>query len=129
MKDRLKELMVQLSISAAELADKIGVQRSSISHILNGRNLPSSQFLEKLLNTYPEVDARWLMTGKGGIYRQDNISNPGESIKRENVHSEEIKNSKTPKDENPSAVNPGKKIEKVLFFYPDRSFSEYYPLQ
>jgi transcriptional regulator with XRE-family HTH domain len=127
MKERLKELMTQLSISAAELADKIGVQRSSISHILNGRNLPSSQFLEKLLNTYPEVDARWLMTGKGGIIRPENNLKSGESVKMESVHSEEIKPLKAPKDENPAQGNTGKKIEKVLFFYQDRSFSEYYP--
>jgi transcriptional regulator with XRE-family HTH domain len=128
MKDRLKELMTQLSISAAELADKIGVQRSSISHILNGRNLPSSQFIEKLLNSYPEMDARWLITGKGGIFRSDIISKPGEPVKADIIHSEEIKPAKTSQSENSSVVNRGKKIEKVLFFYQDRSFSEYYPL-
>jgi transcriptional regulator with XRE-family HTH domain len=127
MKDRLKELMEQLSVSAAELADKIGVQRSSISHILNGRNLPSSQFIERLLNSYPEVDARWLITGKGGIFRSEIISKTNEPVKADVIHSEEIKPSKASQSENPSVVNRGKKIEKVLFFYQDRSFSEYFP--
>jgi transcriptional regulator with XRE-family HTH domain len=128
MKDRLKELLAQLSISAAELADKIGVQRSSISHILNGRNLPSSQFIERLLNSYPELDARWLITGKGGIFRSDIISRPSEPIKADLIHPEEIKPAKVLQSENTSVANRGKKIEKVLFFYQDRSFSEYYPL-
>jgi transcriptional regulator with XRE-family HTH domain len=128
MKDRLKELMTQLSISAAELADKIGVQRSSISHILNGRNLPSSQFIERLLNSYPEVDARWLITGKGGIFRSDSHSKPGEPVKADIIHSEEIKPAKASQCEIPPVVNREKKIERVLFFYQDRSFSEYSPL-
>jgi transcriptional regulator with XRE-family HTH domain len=128
MKDRLKELMGQLSISAAELADKIGVQRSSISHILNGRNLPSSQFIERLLNSFPEVDARWLITGKGGIFRSDNSIKPGEPVKADIIQSEEIKAVKAPPGEKPSVVNREKKIEKVLFFYQDKSFSEYSPL-
>jgi transcriptional regulator with XRE-family HTH domain len=128
MKDRLKELMTQLSVSAAELADKIGVQRSSISHILSGRNLPSSQFIEKLLNTYPEVDARWLITGKGVMFRSGGISNAGESLKTDIIHSEEVKTLKETHGKNISAANPGMKIEKVLFFYQDKSFLEYNPL-
>jgi transcriptional regulator with XRE-family HTH domain len=128
MKDRIKELMAQLALSAAELADKIGVQRSSISHILSGRNLPGSQFIEKLLNTFPEVDARWLMTGHGGVFRSDDGLKPEISKKTEIVHTEEIKTTKAPKEENISTGNPGKKIEKVLFFYTDKSFSEYSPL-
>ena len=128
MKDRLKDLMTQLSISAAELADKIGVQRSSISHILNGRNLPSSQFIEKLLNTYPQVDARWLMTGKGGILRPDVVPHPVESAKKEVIQPEETKPLKVSHSENASSATLGKKVEKVLFFYQDMSFSEYFPL-
>ena len=128
MKERLKELMAQLSVNAAELADRIGVQRSSISHILSGRNLPSSQFIEKLLNCYPEMDARWLITGKGGMFKAEINSKPGDPVKAEIIHSDEIKPSKTSQTENSSVVNRGKKIERVLFFYQDRSFSEYYPL-
>jgi transcriptional regulator with XRE-family HTH domain len=127
MKDRLKELMEQLSVNAAELADKIGVQRSSISHILNGRNLPSSQFIERLLNCFPEVDARWFITGKGGIFRSEIYNKPEEPAKADIVHPEEIKQAKAPQSENPPVLQRGKKIEKVLFFYQDRSFSEYFP--
>jgi transcriptional regulator with XRE-family HTH domain len=127
MKDRLKELMTRLSVSASELADKIGVQRSSISHILNGRNLPSSLFIEKLLNTYPEVDGRWLLTGKGGMIRLGSASNLNEPVKSDIIHREEVKSAKNSPIEPAPLVDRGKKIEKVLIFYQDRSFSEYYP--
>jgi transcriptional regulator with XRE-family HTH domain len=47
-----------------EFADRIGVQRSSVSHVLSGRNKPSLDFLEKLLNVFPDIDAAWLITGR-----------------------------------------------------------------
>lgn len=52
-------------ISAAELADTIGVQRSNVTHVLKARNKPSFQFIEKLLQIYPELNAKWLLLGTG----------------------------------------------------------------
>ena len=45
---RLKEILESQSISASEFAKKINVQRSSISHILNGRNKPSLEIVTKI---------------------------------------------------------------------------------
>lgn len=67
MKDRLKEFMDYKKLTAADLADTIGVQRSNVSHILNGRNNPGAQFLEKLLMAYPDLEANWLLTGRGAM--------------------------------------------------------------
>jgi transcriptional regulator with XRE-family HTH domain len=64
MTDRFKLLLEQLHISPSGFADKIGVQRSSVSHIFSGRNKPSIDFLEKILNVYPDIDVNWLITGK-----------------------------------------------------------------
>jgi transcriptional regulator with XRE-family HTH domain len=65
MKDRILQFLESEKISPAEFADKIGVQRSSMSHILNGRNHPSAAFIQKMLQTYPHLDSRWLMIGVG----------------------------------------------------------------
>jgi transcriptional regulator with XRE-family HTH domain len=65
MKDRILQFLSAESISPAEFADKIGVQRSSMSHILNGRNHPSASFLQKMLQVYPDLNPRWLMIGDG----------------------------------------------------------------
>jgi transcriptional regulator with XRE-family HTH domain len=67
MKTRIRRFIDYKSISPVELADQIGVQRSNISHILNGRNKPGAAFLEKFLFTFPEVNARWLLTGEGDM--------------------------------------------------------------
>lgn len=65
MKDRILKFLEAERISPAEFADKIGVQRSSMSHILNGRNQPSAAFLQKMLQAFPAVNSRWLMIGDG----------------------------------------------------------------
>ena len=65
MKDRILQFLTSERISPAEFADKIGVQRSSMSHILNGRNYPSASFIQKMLQAYPLLNSRWLMIGEG----------------------------------------------------------------
>lgn len=73
MKDRILKFLESEHISPAEFADKIGVQRSSMSHILNGRNYPSAAFIQKMLQAYPTVNSRWLLIGDGkmNIYADD----------------------------------------------------------
>ncbi len=68
MKDRITQLLTSEGISPAEFADKIGVQRSSISHVLNGRNYPSASFIQKILVSYKTLNPRWLLLGEGSIF-------------------------------------------------------------
>ncbi len=65
MKDQLIKILTHFNISATRFAEEIGVQRSSISHILSGRNKPSYDFILKVLEKYPGIDPYWLLTGKG----------------------------------------------------------------
>ena len=71
MHERLKNWMGIEGLKSSALADSIGVNRATISHILSGRNKPSIDFLEKLLNVYPNINANWLISGIG--YMQDNM--------------------------------------------------------
>ena len=48
MKINLQELMDRLNVNAAQFAETVGVQRSSISHFLSGRNNPSLDVLRKI---------------------------------------------------------------------------------
>ena len=65
MLDRISLILRTKNISAAQFADKIDVQRSSISHVLSGRNKPSLEFIQKILKSYPEIRPDWLLFGKG----------------------------------------------------------------
>jgi len=80
MKDRISAFLKAMNISAAKLADDIGVQRSGISHILMGRNNPSLDFAQKLLKNYPELNPDWLLLSKGSMFR-DNY-NPNDLFNR-----------------------------------------------
>jgi transcriptional regulator with XRE-family HTH domain len=63
MEERIRKFMEYKGLSASELADSIGVQRSNVSHVLKNRNKPSFQFIEKMLQVYPELNAKWLLLG------------------------------------------------------------------
>lgn len=67
MEDRIQKFIEFKGISPSELADTIGVQRSNVTHVLKARNKPSFQFIEKLLQAYPELSAKWLLLGTGNM--------------------------------------------------------------
>ena len=60
---RLEKIIDFYGETASSFAEKIGVQRSSISHILSGRNKPSLDFVLKILDTYPEVELYGVLKG------------------------------------------------------------------
>lgn len=69
MQERLQKILDEYDLNSSRLADKLGVQRSGISHIMAGRNKPSFDFLTGLLRLFPEIDANWLLTGKGDMFK------------------------------------------------------------
>lgn len=68
LRDRIVQLIEKERISQTEFADYIGVQRSALSHVLNGRNNPGFNFIQKIIESYPKVNSRWLLIGEGNIY-------------------------------------------------------------
>ena len=96
---RLKNWMKLEGLKSSHLADNIGVNRATISHVLSGRNKPSVDFLQKLLSAYPNLNSNWLITGIGYM--------------------------NTKKDA--KEVKFSKKIGKVVVFYDDNSFDEVNP--
>lgn len=78
MKQRLQTLLATEKIASSKFADIISVNRSSISHLLSGRNNPSLDFLQKVLVKFPHINPDWLLLGQGSMYRNsvDNKSAP-----------------------------------------------------
>jgi len=73
MVDRILLILKVKNLTASKFADEIGVQRSSISHILSGRNLPSLDLIQKILKTFPEVSSEWLLNGVGPMSKTPNM--------------------------------------------------------
>lgn len=112
--ERLEQLLRYYNLSAAAFADKIGVQRSSISHLLSGRNKPSLDFVLKVVNTFNDVNLYWLLNGKGAFPSEPQTENFPSA--KSNVQSN------TPM---PDSKNKSKSIEKIIIFYTDGSFKAY----
>ena len=62
--DRIKKIMIERKMTASDLSKKIDVQKSSISHILNGRNKPSLDFVVKLSHSFNDINIDWLINGE-----------------------------------------------------------------
>lgn len=133
---RLQKVIDFYGESASSFAEKVGVQRSTISHILSGRNKPSLDFVMKVLSHFPEVELYWLMNGKG-VFPKDNKS----EVKIQEIDKVE-KKIDPPKTENkeiptsPSSsistsiqsslhTSSEKKIERIVIFYTDGSFQNF----
>lgn len=114
---RLQTIMNFYSETASSFSEKIGVQRSSISHILSGRNKPSLDFIMKVLHSYPDVEFYWLLNGKGNFptSAKGTSSYPNSQLEL---------NIQTPNNTNKVEQS---EIEKIVFFYKDGTFKSYKP--
>lgn len=71
MKERIEEIMKKEQLSPALFAESIGIQRSALSHILNGRNNPSLDVVMKIHQRYNYINLEWLLYGKGAMTSQE----------------------------------------------------------
>ena len=113
---RLQKVIDYYGESASSFAEKIGVQRSSISHILSGRNKPSLDFVLKVLSSFPEVELYWLMNGKGEF--------PSE-IKNTAQTSAHVSDKISETDSQQVLSSSNKSIERIVIFYKDGSFQNF----
>ena len=109
---RLQKVIEYYDESASSFAEKIGVQRSSISHILSGRNKPSLEFILKILSVFPEVELYWLLNGKGDF--------PSTSSRKQNANTQDV-----PIVETKPKKELKKTIERIVIFYSDGSFKNF----
>ena len=97
MREKLQLLMNAENLTGSKLAEYLGIQPSSISHILGGRNKPSLDFVQKILQRYPRINPDWLLLDSEAMYRPD--SSPASSV----VSSAELQFSETPSAAEPVA--------------------------
>lgn len=69
MVDRIKHVMEYYEETPAGFAEKVGVNRSNLTHLFTGRNQPSLDFAKKVLTAFPEVSTEWLIMGVGKMIK------------------------------------------------------------
>jgi transcriptional regulator with XRE-family HTH domain len=157
MEDRIRKFMEYKGISPSELADTIGVQRSNVTHVLKSRNKPSFQFIEKMLQVYPDLNAKWLLLGTGPMVESstknrtlfDQLTEQPVTTQSPLPEKEEVKPTineqasvetkeiitPPPPIEKKATDNtiqdqffsPEKPIERLIVFFKDQTFKVYYP--
>jgi len=135
MKDRIKQFIEYKGISAGELAVVLDVQRSNISHILNGRNKPGAVFIEKLLVEFPDLNARWLLTGTGNMSEGESENNSYVNSTLFDTNKEEEESIDTrPVSSPPIESLPvtkstviSEEVDKIILVYKDGTFSQLNP--
>lgn len=149
MKSQLEKIMHHYGLNPAKFSERIGVQRSSISHIISGRNKPSYDFILKILNEFKDLNAFWLLTGEGSmfpsinrplkeestsikpklaLFPSDNVEeqNNKPEFKEENVQIPYTKNKIERKTlETLPGVELESEIDTIVIFYKNGSFKKF----
>lgn len=137
---KIKQILIQKNISPSLFADEIGIQRSSVSHILAGRNKPSLDIVQKIVRRFPDLGVEWILDSEElpqtnpdadafkSISKQS-ISNikPGSQTSLESNRKNYLE---TPSVQinhknNQKPSNREKAIERILIFYSDGTFQEF----
>ena len=144
MINRINLIMRAKNITAKQFAEEIGIQPSGMSHILGGRNNPSLEFAMKVLRRYPEIDANWLLLGRGAMYGGGATAQPvahqddavadyvpvGQVIEpdTDNVADAVLDDAPIwPEADEMPAEQPKRKVVRMMLIYNDNTFVEYRP--
>ncbi len=144
IKDRIELVLHFKNLSPSQFAETIAVQRSSVSHILSGRNKPSLDFITKVVQAFPEVSFDWLIAGNGGLNDQSEttVNNNGSADANSdtpvNNQQEAVKNTeeatvKPIKQQVQEQTNQGyqasinRTLTQVILCYDDHTFETFSP--
>ena len=144
MVDRIKKIIEKEGTTASVFADLIGISRSAMNHILNGRNKPSLDILMKILANYPDINSEWLLFDKPPMYKgekaylqptlfdDNSVESVREAINPEYRKEKEVKqieniSKQTKTEEIKRSILTSKKIDKIMIFYTDHTFVSFSP--
>lgn len=130
---RLEQILEFYGLSATAFSEKIDFNRSTISHLLSGRNKPSLEFVMKVVQTFKEVDLYWLLNGKGSFPSQRDTVDKTSEEKKMDVYSGPLPEKSQNRENDTKIASPtsnkdsSRSIDRIVIFYTDGSFKEYLP--
>ena len=123
---RLNEIMISNNLNSASFAEQIGVQSSSVSHVMSKRNKPSLDFILKIVNSFEEVTLDWLLF--------DNNLMPSPSSKSDSKFvktkiDSDLKKSPnvSTNEQNPMENKTNSDVVQIIQIYKDGSFLTFSP--
>ncbi len=144
MVERIKKIIEKENSNPSLFADRIGISRGTMNHILNGRNNPSLDVITKILATFPHVNTEWLMFGTGPLYKGDkaflqpslfdDIPVKQDKLPEKNEYRKEIEVNIPEKTTNKAEIeeirlpkNTSKIVDKIIIYYSDNTFENFIP--
>ncbi|NBA87657.1 helix-turn-helix domain-containing protein [Emticicia sp. CRIBPO] len=139
LKDKIEKLIIGLGLTSTRFADFIEVSRPIISHILSGRNKPSLEIVQKIMGKFPELGYKWFLDDEeidmeivGQIAKNQDFSDlftQFSGSRESNIFNQagamhSIFNSQTESGQTKNGKDL-RKIEKIVVFYNDKTFTEF----
>lgn len=133
-RERLLKVIEHEQLTSKQFAMEVGIQAGTISNIINGRNNPSLDVMQRVLNRFRTLSSDWLILGVGQMYRPN-----GEGIETalfdipptipedKSEAMLPISSSIVTTAINEQDVKPAqeeKTIQKIVVFYSDGTFEE-----
>ena len=145
-------IMEREKVPPRVFAETIGVQQSTLSHILNDRNKPSLEVVMKVHQKYDYVNLEWLLYGKGemmaseedaflsssnndyqpSLFDENRVNSSRESTIPENRKEMPLRNAEnTPKEIVKQEIRyiekPARKITEIRIFFDDNTYETFRP--
>ena len=123
---RLNEIMVNNNLNSASFAEQIGVQRSSVSHVMSKRNKPSLDFILKIVNSFQEVTLDWLLFDNN-LKPSPSAKSVGKFVKTQiDSNLKKSPNVLTNK-QSPMEIKTNSDVVQIIQIYRDGSFLTFLP--
>ena len=134
-RERLLQIMEAEGMNAKQFSSEVGISQGTLSNIISGRNRPSLDVMQQVLNRFRNVQTDWLILGLGSMYRQNNenvqsslFDNPEETSKtKEMPKPKEIKKDSQPEISHTdvcAADTIQKQVKRIIVFYTDGTYKE-----
>lgn len=136
--ERLQKLIESEQMTAKQFSDEVGIQPGTISNILKGRNNPSLEVMQKVLNRFRTISSDWLILGVGSMYRQksdsqqpvlfdvrpetDTVSDDLQPVEADNPAPDILPKQRKAGQAVP--VGKPRKVQRVVIFYDDGTFDQ-----
>lgn len=133
-RQRLQQIMEAEKLNAKQFAEEVGISAGTISNIMGGRNNPSLDVLQAVLNRFRTINSDWLILGIGAMYRPNGdgpqtalfdikpenpqeqpVSAPVSQVEKTPIPSVQSKTSATPSE---------RKVAKIVIYYTDGTYEE-----
>ena len=110
--NRIKKIIEENNLSNSEFAEKIGIPKSSVTHLLSERNNPSLDIIIKISEAFENISTDYL------IFGQENQVKP--TLQRSNTLFSELDESVS----EDSVKDSNNKVKSIILIYENNKFEQ-----